>query len=128
MIWAGNEASGIPGDQAMFCGSRYTDCADPWYLSCGVDAICKHVNNPAERPSREALMAARAHKNWVVHWIKRWNSTTGLTDREMLSIKEALAKGHPVATGMRWPKKEQLSVDNVLNIRLRPEGCSTVTP
>lgn len=114
LIWAGNEASGIPGDQAMFWKSVH---GLQTFGICPAELMpYKNVNNPAERPSREALMAARAHKNWVVHWIKRWNNTTGLTDREMMSIKEALAKGHPVATGMRWPKNEQLSVDNVLKI------------
>ncbi len=113
LIWAGNEASGIAGDQAMFWKSVH---GLQTFGICPAELMpYKHVNNPIERPSREALRAARAHKNWVVHWIKRWNSTTGLTDREMMSIKEALAKGHPVATGLRWPKKEQLSADNVLN-------------
>jgi len=115
LIWAGNEASGIPGDQAMFWKSVH---GLQTFGICPAELMPYKlgVNNPTERPSREALIAARAHKNWVVHWIKRWNNTTGLTEKEMMAIKEALAKGHPVATGMRWPNNEQLSVDNVLKI------------
>jgi len=115
LIWAGNEASGLTGDQAMFWKSVHG--LQTFGICPAVLMPYRHnTADPVERPSKEALMAAKAHKSWQVHWIKRWNSSTGLTEREMREIKQALAEGHPVATGMRWPKNEQLSGDNVIQI------------
>jgi hypothetical protein len=41
---------------------------------------------------------------WRVQWIKRWDVHRPLSDTEVFAMKEALARGHPVACGLRWPK------------------------
>ena len=39
-----------------------------------------------------------------MNWIKRWSTDALLTERQLSEIKLALAAGHPVACGLRWPK------------------------
>src|SRR5205085_11822472 len=65
------------------------------------------------RPSEQALADARQQsQRWRVQWIKRWDLSRGLSDDELLAIKQAIASGHPVACGLRWPKKlEGASLD-----------------
>lgn len=56
--------------------------------------------------SNETLRSAtRLAKGLRIDWIRFWKSPPGLTDTEMLSVKRHLYAGHPVAVGMRWPKK-----------------------
>ena len=50
-----------------------------------------------------------------IHWIKRWNVKTGLSDDEFAAIKQALNRGWPVCGGLRWPKLPQWR-DNVLRM------------
>ena len=104
LIWAAKKANGKTGDQAMFyeavhglnqlgiCPAdemRYTDKPDPH-----------------RKPSTEALAESQPlRQRWQAEWIKRWSLDSALTDRELLEIKRALADGHPVACGLRWPKK-----------------------
>jgi hypothetical protein len=46
-------------------------------------------------------------ERWRVVWIKRWDLKNPLTDHQMHELKQALAEQHPVACGMRWPKKDK---------------------
>ena len=56
-------------------------------------------------PSPAALADARQQSNrWQTHWIKRWDLKRPLDEAQIRAIKEALAHGHPVACGLRWPK------------------------
>jgi hypothetical protein len=103
LIWASDKASGEPGDQAMF-----------WKAVAGLNAsgICSEElmpygkkPRPQQRPSQEAVAEARElAERWQVEWIKRWSVDRRLTDPQLLEIKRALAAGHPVACGLRWPK------------------------
>jgi hypothetical protein len=103
LIWAGNEASGLKGDQAMF-----------YKAVNGLNAlgICTEESMPyadhsdaKRRPSEKALSDARERSaRWKVEWIKRWDLQRPLSDTELRHIKQALAQGHPVACGFRWPK------------------------
>ena len=45
--------------------------------------------------------------HWRVQWVRRWNVARPLDGSELKGIKEALALGHPVACGLRWPKTLQ---------------------
>lgn len=57
------------------------------------------------RPSAQAVAEARElAERWQVEWIKRWSVDRRLTDQQLVEIKRALAHGHPVACGLRWPK------------------------
>jgi hypothetical protein len=103
LIWAGDKASGQSGDQAMF-----------WKAVAGLNTygICSEERmpygnkpRPQRRPSPQALSEARElSERWQVEWIKRWSVDRRLTDQQLGEIKHALAHGHPVACGLRWPK------------------------
>ena len=63
-----------------------------------------HSGAPRRKPSNGALVDARARsERWKIHWIKRWDVKTGLSAGELAEIMHALAHGHPVACGLRWP-------------------------
>ena len=103
LIWAAKKATGKDHDQAMF-----------YEAVCGLNklGICREALMPevpaghARRPpSADALADAKAQSNrWHVHWIKRWDLKRPLDDVQLPAIKAALAHGHPVACGLRWPK------------------------
>ena len=103
LIWAANEATGQTGDQAMF-----------YEAEAGLEklGICREVLMPFESapdsqrsPSPAAREDARTRAGrWRVHWIRRWNVAIPMTEVELKGIKSALAAGHPVACGLRWPK------------------------
>jgi C1A family cysteine protease len=42
-----------------------------------------------------------------IHWIKKWNPTTGLSDKQFEEIKQAIHKEWPVCGGFRWPNAPQ---------------------
>jgi hypothetical protein len=71
------------------------------------EALMPYVPKPNlnVKPNKAQLANANelAHR-WRAHWIKRWDVTRPLTDTELRGIKQALAAGHPVACGLRWPK------------------------
>jgi hypothetical protein len=103
LIWAAKKATGKKGDQAMF-----------YEAVCGLNrfGICHAALMPevapggARRvPSAAALADAKEEsQRWKVHWIKRWDLKRPLDDAQIRGIKDALAHGHPVACGLRWPK------------------------
>jgi hypothetical protein len=103
LIWAANDATGLKGDQAMFYEAAH-----------GLNAlgICTQELIPYgdtidadSKPSQTVLANARVRSGrWQVQWIKRWDLKRPLSDTDMLAIKAALARGHPVACGLRWPK------------------------
>ncbi|HEV3386675.1 MAG TPA: C1 family peptidase, partial [Gemmata sp.] len=68
--------------------------------------------NPNRKPSPEAVREAKAlAQRWDVHWIKRWDVTQRLSDAQIHAIKQAIAAGHPVASGLRWPNKGDDLID-----------------
>ena len=103
LIWAANEATGRGGDQAMFYEAVH---------GLNVLGICAGELMPysgrrgaKRKPSAAALADARGRAGrWQVHWIKRWDLKRPLSDAQLLAVKAALAGGHPVACGLRWPK------------------------
>ncbi len=104
LIWAANEATGLHGDQAMF----YEAVQGLNVLGiCSANLMPYAAASDAHRqPSAASLADARTRRlRWKVTWIKRWDLKMPLTDAELLGMKESLALGHPVACGLRWPKK-----------------------
>ena len=102
LIWAAHEAVGHKGDQAMFYEAVQGLNA---FGICSA-GLMPYENAPdaARKPSAAALAdAAGRGSRWRVHWIKRWDVKQPLSDAELLAIKMALAGGHPVACGLRWP-------------------------
>ncbi len=103
LIWAAKKATGKDHDQAMF-----------YEAVCGLNrfGICREALMPEvpaggarKAPSPAALADARQQSNrWQTHWIKRWDLKRPLDEAQLRAIKEALAHGHPLACGLRWPK------------------------
>jgi len=110
LIWAGNEASGAKGDQAMFYKA---------VMGLNSLGICSDTqmpyeakSDPARKPSTAALKEARANAHrWEVHWIKRWDVTQQLSETQLHEIRHAIAEGFPVVCGLRWPKKGSDLID-----------------
>ena len=104
LIWAAHEATGTTGDQAMFYQAVH---------GLNVLGICseelmpyRSIRDSIRRPSPAALANAKEEsRRWRVHWIKRWDVKCPLSPPQMLAIRQALAAGHPVACGLRWPKQ-----------------------
>ena len=103
LIWAAKKATGKDHDQAMF-----------YEAVCGLNrfGICREALMPEAGPGRHTACSVgrrlgrrqEESNRWQVHWIKRWDLKRPLDDVQMRAIKEALAHGHPVACGLRWPK------------------------
>jgi len=103
LIWASRQFSGNTDDQAMF----YEAVAGLNALGvCPAEAMpYAGKTDPSGKPSPEAIEQARElRERWDAHWIKRWSVDSRLSEQELDSIKAALAKGHAVACGLRWPK------------------------
>lgn len=105
--WASNEVIGQQVDGGFF--------ADLWrgFASWG---ICREEEmpyapdfKPAARPA--AAVVARAKQQAAdrlrMTWIKPWDVTTGLTELQLVAIRQALASGWPVCSGLRWPKRQE---------------------
>ncbi|MCW5552977.1 MAG: C1 family peptidase [Verrucomicrobiae bacterium] len=86
-MWRGFEAHGICTEPQMPYQPEY-------------DATIK--------PEAEVLGAAKARLalELKLHWIKRWNVSTSLSDEEFFTIKRRLHQGWPVCSGLRWPQRE----------------------
>jgi hypothetical protein len=103
LIWAANKATGRSGDQAMFYEAVHG------LETLGICQAGLMPYSPTATPRREPTSKALANARelagrWRVHWLRRWNVARPLDDPELKGIKDALASGHPVACGLRWPK------------------------
>lgn len=113
--WASNKACGDSQDGGFF--------SDLWkgFEAYGIPAETEMVYEikfePAREPSAAALADARTRLSLglQVHWIKRWDVKTGLTPAALVAIKQTLANGWPVCSGLRWPKQERW-VEEVLQL------------
>lgn len=103
LTWAANEGPGRSGDQAMFYEAVH---GLNTFGTCAADLMPYEQASDAKRkPSPEALADAKGlSQRWKAHWIKRWDLSRGLNESELIAVKTALANGHPVACGLRWPR------------------------
>ena len=104
LLWAATRFSESKDDGAMFYEAILGLNA---YGICRSDLMPYVAKlDPARKPSEEAAKdaAGRGHR-WKVHWIRRWDVTLPMTDAELAGIKQTIKSGHPVACGLRWPKK-----------------------
>ena len=103
LIWAAKHANGKTGDQAMFYEAVHG--LNQLGICPANEMSYTDKPDPDRKPSAKALAESRSlRQRWQVEWIKRWSLDSALTERELLEIKRALADGHPVACGLRWPK------------------------
>jgi hypothetical protein len=85
---------------------------------CRQDLMPYHkVWDPEVVPAGDALKDAKARTDVTARWIKQYNPTTPLTDGQMHAIKASLAEGHPVAAGLRWPRKLRIGKGAVVDHR-----------
>ena len=118
--WASNQVLGNNRDGAFF--------SDLWqgFTMHGVcperDMPYQDVYDPSSAPNEEAKNhASKLQENkFRMHWIKEWNRNTGLTDKELVQIKQVLSRQRPVCGGFRWPQNVHWN-DDVLNTP-PPEG------
>jgi hypothetical protein len=106
LIWAAKEATGKTHDQAMF----YEAYQGLNGLGICSDRLMPYAgsSDAPRRPSPDALAnAEKESRRWLAHWIKRWDVQRPLSPPQLLAIRQALAAGHPVACGLRWPKRLQ---------------------
>jgi hypothetical protein len=102
LIWAAKAATGKAREQAMFYEAVY---------GLNTRGICDRSLMPYvasidahRQPSHKALADAQQRaERWQVHWIRRWDVSRPMSDRQFFGLKRALARGHPVACGLRWP-------------------------
>lgn len=59
----------------------------------------------AEIPQETVRDAVSLGRGIAIDWIRFWKAPPGLTEAEMESVKRHIAEGHPVAVGLRWPKR-----------------------
>lgn len=109
--WAANQVRGHTNDGGFF--------SDLW-SGFAAHGICTEAQMPYQPefasstyPNPAALARAKAVRasGLQMHWIKKWNVRTGLTDETFASIKRVLGEGWPVCAGCRWPKQEKWQHD-----------------
>ena len=106
LIWAVNRTRRANRDQAKF--DEAVRGLNAFGITSEEMMPYASTHDPRRKPSLAAIKDARSRsKRWKVLWIKRWDPKTGLREPQMLAIKKALATGHPVACGLRWPKSEK---------------------
>ncbi|MGO9571956.1 MAG: C1 family peptidase [Desulfomonilaceae bacterium] len=106
LIWAVNRTRRVTKDQAKF------DEAVRGLKAFGItsEEMMPYAStpDPGRKPSLAAIKDARSRSGrWNAYWIKRWDPKSPLREPQMLAIKKALASGHPVACGLRWPKSQK---------------------
>lgn len=61
--------------------------------------------DPNLKPDPSTIAHAKPSRNALtIHWIKPWDVNIGLSTPQLHAILHALAQGHPVCLGLRWPK------------------------
>lgn len=98
--WAANQGWGV----SRADGSFFRDCLRgyKYYGICPEEDLpYRDTFDPDLVPSEAAI--AKATEIWAhgfqVRWIKFWNRQKGLSDGDLVQVKQVLAKGYPVAAG-----------------------------
>ena len=102
--WASNQVVGKAVDGGFF--------ADLWkgFSAYGIcpaqDMPYRDTFDPSLMPTEAAKKdAGRSLANGLRnHWIKPWDPNTGLTDAQVMAIKQVINRQWPVCGGFRWPK------------------------
>lgn len=97
--WASNQVTKDPTDGSFFHDalkgfSEHGICLEK-------EMSYREKYDPNLQPSDEARRSAKVigASELKVHWIKHWTPKQGLTDKHMTEIRQALARGWPVAAG-----------------------------
>ncbi len=111
LVWAADKATGRQGDQAMF----YEAVTGLEQLGiCPDEQFAYQPRGERAAPSADLIEHAARHAHrWRTHWIKRWDARHGLEPSQFDALRSALAAGHPVACGLRWPHKSGVDIMEV---------------
>lgn len=109
--WSANQTRGGTRDGGYF--------SDMWngFAAHGICAEEKMPYqpefDPARSPAPDVLADAKKklELGLQLHWIKKWNVETGLTEDEFAGVRKTLDRGWPVCGGFRWPKKARWKKD-----------------
>ena len=116
--WASNQAIGEARDGSFF--------SDLW-KGFELHGICHEDEmpyasefDPSRRPSKAALAHAGPCREAGLrfYWIKPWDPTRGLNDKQFAAVKETLRRRWPVCGGFLWPRQAQWT-DGVLQMASR---------
>lgn len=119
--WASNQALGEMEDGSFFSGL---------WQGFTIHGACPEQDMPYQDtfdPKRTPSEQAKAHARQMLeigcrlHWIKQWDPNTGLTEKQLVAIKQVLRQQWPVCGGFRWPKKPVQWKDDILEMP-PPEG------
>ena len=102
--WACDQAAGLKKDHSVLF-QRVVNGLNTFGI-CTEELMpyAKKKDSP-HKPSRAALQDATGRaERWRVIWIRHWAVNRTVDAREFHAIKQALARGHPIACGLRWPK------------------------
>lgn len=104
--WAANQTRRQVRDGGFFSElwdgfARFGICAES-------DLPYQPAFDTALQPTAEVQSTAKSKLalGLRLHWIKRWNVNTGLSDEELAAIRQTLQRGWPVCGGLRWPKRD----------------------
>jgi C1A family cysteine protease len=111
--WASHQTNGRRTDGSFFSDAlngvnRYGVCAEallPYAPTFDADLV------PPAATREDALRRREVSPRWI----KEWDVKTGLTDDHLTAIRRSIADGHPVAVGLRWPKKPEFDRAHRLN-------------
>lgn len=102
--WACDQAAGLRKDHSVLF-QRVVNGLNTFGI-CTEELMpyAKKKDSP-HKPSAAALKdAARRAERWRVVWIRHWAVKRQVDPEEFHALKQALAGGHPIACGLRWPK------------------------
>ena len=102
--WACDQAAGLKKDHSVLF-QRVVNGLNTFGI-CTEELMpyAKNKDSP-HKPSAAALKdAASRAERWRVIWIRHWAVNRQVDPEEFHALKQALARGHPVACGLRWPK------------------------
>jgi Papain family cysteine protease len=105
--WACDQAAGLKKDHSVLF-QRVVNGLNTFGI-CTEELMpyAKKKDSP-HKPSAKALKdAARRAERWQVVWIRHWAVNRKVDPKEFHALKQALAHGHPVACGLRWPKSSK---------------------
>ncbi len=106
LIWAVNRTRRASKDQAKF--DEAVRGLNAFGIASEKMMPYASTHDPGRKPSLAAIKDAWSRSGrWRAFWIKRWNPRSPLREPQLLAIKKALASGHLVACGLRWPKSEK---------------------
>jgi Papain family cysteine protease len=102
--WACDQAAGLKKDHSVLF-QRVVNGLNAFGICTEELMPYARKKDSPNKPSAAALRdAASRAERWRVIWIRHWAVNRPVSPEEFHALKQTLARGHPVACGLRWPK------------------------